>query len=211
MTDLAVQSDRHSRHIRQLIDAVKQQRSLNQQLIARVQQLEARPRSVSEQIDAIPGRRIDTILSAEVAFTMDDLGNRGRPAQVTVSQDGPFIMTHYPMALWYPSAPSNATNLNRWRPVSTFPLPTQVVSTDIIDIGYELEDGGSMRYFQNEMRGPVLSRPDNIVPCAVPTEWAADGVLKFVPTYKAITFNGTTPPTEGILHIDFIGYRIVNM
>jgi hypothetical protein len=175
-------------------------------------QLQQRPQSVQEQLDATPGRRIDMILSGEITFTTDDSGQRGTPIIIQVSQDGPFVMTHYPMALWRPSLPSTATNLGRWRPVSTFPLPDQVVDTDIIDIMYELNDAGSQRFMQNNPRGPVLSRPDNIVPCPVPTLWSPNAAIQFVPIYNAITFNGSpTPPTQGILHVDLIGYRIVNM
>ena|SRR5574338_141813 len=178
---------------------------------AQINSLIQRPLSVSEQIDRIPGRRIETVLSGEVTFTAANEGQRGNPITIQVSQDGPFIMTHYPMALWRPTLPTNATNYNLWRPVTTFPLPDQVVDTDIIDIMYELADGGSQRNFQNAPRGPMLSRPDNIVPCPVPTEWAPNSALVFTPTYNKLTWNGTTPPTQGTLHVDFIGYRIVNL
>jgi hypothetical protein len=183
---------------------------INQQQ-AQIQALLSRPRTITEEIDRIPGRRIESVLSGEVEFTTTDEGRRGNPILIQVSQDGPFIMTHYPMVLWRPSAPSNATNLDRWRPISTYPLPDQVVDTDIIDIMYELQDGGSQRNFQNAPRGPLLSRPDNIVPCAVPTLWAPNAAIQFTPTYLSFTFDGSTPPTSGILHVDFIGYRIVNL
>ena len=120
-------------------------------------------------------------------------------------------MTHYPMALWFPSAPDTATNLNRWRPVSSFSLPDQVVDTDIIDIKYELIDGGSQRQMQNTPRGPLLSRPDNIVPCPVPTLFAPNSAIQFQPTYLSVTWDSEVPPTAGVLHVDLIGYRIVNL
>lgn len=176
-----------------------------------VTELQSRPRSVAEEIDAIEGRRMEGTLSGEVEFTVNDLGQRGNPVTMQVSQDGPFVMTHYPMVLWRPSAPDNATNLGRWRPVSTFPLPDQVVDTDIIDIMYELQDGGNQRLLQNEPRGPLLSRPDNIVPCPVPTLWSPNSVVQLIPTYLALTWDGATPPTAGILHVDIPGYRIVNL
>lgn len=178
---------------------------------AQINSLIQRPLSITEQIDRIPGRRIESVLSGEVTFTSAQEGQRGNPITIQVSQDGPFIMTHYPMALWRPTLPTNATNYNLWRPVTTFPLPDQVVDTDIIDIMYELADGGSQRNFQNAPRGPLLSRPDNMVPCPVPTEWAPNSALVFTPTYNKLTWNGTTPPTQGTLHVDFIGYRIVNL
>jgi hypothetical protein len=181
------------------------------QLTAAVGQQQSRPRSIQEEIDAIEGRRIEGMLTGEVTFTSADVGQRAQPILFQVSQDGPFVMTHYPMAVWFPSAPTNATNLGRWRPVSSFPLPTQQVTTDIIDIQYELNDGGSQRQGQNAPRGPALSRPDNLVPCPIPTLWAPNAAIVFQPTYMALTWNGTVPPTEGVLHVDLIGYRIVNL
>lgn len=186
--------------------------SLVQQQAALIAELQTRPRTITEEIDQIPGRRIETVLSGEVVFDITDLGKRGNPILIQVSQDGPFIMTHYPMALWRPTLPTTATNFERWRPISTYPLPSQVEATDIIDIMYELQDGGSQRNFQNAPRGPLLSRPDNVVPCAVPTLWSPNSAIAFYPTYNSITFNGSpTPPTQGVLHIDLIGYRVVNL
>jgi len=192
-------------------DAIVNLQNTVNQLSQQVAAAQSRPRSVQEEIDAIEGRRIESVLAGEVTFTANDVGQRATPIIIQVSQDGPFVMTHYPMALWFPSAPSTATNLNRWRPVTTFPLPTQVVGTDIIDIQYELNDGGSQRFMQNEPRGPLLSRPDNIVPCPVPTLWAPNAAIVFQPTYLSLTWNSATPPTQGTLHVDLIGYRIVNL
>lgn len=182
-----------------------------QQQQAQLGVLSSRPGTITEEIDQIPGRRIESVLSGEVVFTATDVGRRGNPILIQVSQDGPFVMTHYPMCLWRPTAPANAANLNRWRPISTYPLPDQVVDTDIIDIEYELADGGSQRNFQNAPRGPMLSRPDNLVPCAVPTLWAPNAAISFTPTYLAFTWNSDPATTEGTLHVDLIGYRIVNL
>lgn len=208
---MASQLDQMAAALRSHKAALSTQGALLNQLVNTVNQLSSRPRSVQEEIDAIEGRRIEGTLSGEVTFTTADVGNRSQPILFQVSQDGPFVMTHYPLAIWRPTAPNNATNLNRWRPVSTFPLPTQVVSTDIIDILYELQDGGSQRLAQNAPRGPLLSRPDNIVPCPIPTLWAANAAIVFQPTYLALTWNSQVPPTEGTLHVDLIGYRIVNL
>ena len=181
-------------------------------LTQQIQSLSSRPKTVWDEINEIPGRWIESTLSGEVTFTVNDLGKRGQPINFLVSQDGPFVQTHYPLCLWRPSAPSNATNFGRWRPVSTFPLPTQVVSTDIIDILYEIRDGGSQRDFQNEPRAPLLSRPDNIVPCPSPTLWSPNSTILFTPTYLALTWDGSpVAPTEGTLHVDFPGFRIVNL
>lgn len=185
--------------------------SVMQQQAALISELQSRPRTITEEIDQIPGRRIETVLAGEVTFDITDLGKRGNPILIQVSQDGPFVMTHYPMALWRPTLPTTAANFERWRPVSTYPLPDQVVDTDIIDIMYELQDGGAQRNFQNAPRGPLLSRPDNIVPCAVPTLWSPNSAIAFFPTYNAITWNSDPATTQGTLHVDLIGYRIVNL
>lgn len=197
--------------IRTLDGRVQRLMSTVQQQAALIAELQTRPRTITEEIDQIPGRRIETMLSGEVVFDITDQGKRGNPILIQVSQDGPFIMTHYPMVLWRPTAPTNATNYERWRPCSTYPLPTQVDGTDIIDLMYELQDGGSQRNFQNAPRGPSFSRPDNFVPCAVPTLWSPNSAIAFYPTYNSITFSGAVPPTEGTLHVDLIGYRIVNL
>lgn len=191
------------------------QAALNQKVIALAAELEAqkndRAVSFAEQLDKIEGRRIEYRLSGRVTFAATDEETRGEPIMMQVSQDGPFVMTHYPMVLWKPSAPSNATNLGRWRPVCSGPLPTQQVTTDFLDISYELVDGGSQRNLQNEPSLPLLSRPDNVVPCPQPTLFAPNAAIQFFPTYEAITFSGATPPTAGILVCTLIGYRIVNL
>ena len=200
-----------SAYVRQLntrLNQLTQQNSILQQI---VNELASRPRSVAEEIDAIPGRRIESTLSGEIGFDATAVGTRAAPVVMPVSQDGPFVMTHYPMVVWRPSAPNNATNLNRWRPVTSFPLPTQQITTDFIDIGYELQDGGNQRLFQNQMRGPMLSRPDNLVPCPVPTLWSPNSNVILQPTYLSVTFSGAVAPTAGILHVDIPGYRIVNL
>jgi len=188
-----------------------QLQSVVQQQAALIAELQSRPRTITEEIDQIPGRRIETVLSGEVVFDITDEGKRGNPILIQVSQDGPFVMTHYPMALWRPTLPTTASNYERWRPVSTYPLPDQVVDEDIIDLLYEMQDGGSQRNFQNAPRGPLLSRPDNVVPCAVPTLWSPNSAIAFFPTYNKLTWNSAIPPTQGTLHVDLIGYRIVNL
>jgi len=172
---------------------------------------EDQPQSITAEIDSIEGRRIFYTLNAVQTFDATLDGLRGQAMNFLVSQDGPFIMTHYPMAIWRPSQPSGATNLGRWRPVSTWPLPDQVVDTDIIDIAWELVDGGSQRNFQNLPTGPMLSRPDLLIPLPVPTLFAPNTVIQFFPTYNNILFDGETPPTEGTLEVDLPGYKIVNL
>ncbi len=187
---------------------------LQQQLTLQQNQLndlQSRPRSVSEEIDAIEGRRLEGTLSGEVTFDISDENTRSAPVVFTVSMDGPFVMTHYPLCLWRPTAPDDTTNLGRWRPVSTFPLPTQEVGTDIIDMMYELQDGGNGRLLQNEPRAPLFSRPDNIVPCPVPTLWSSNSTILFIPTFLTFTWDSDIAPTQGTLHVDLIGYRIANL
>lgn len=201
----------HAAYIRSLAKKIGDQGAQISWLVQTLQELQSRPRSVTEEIDAIPGRRIESVFSGDVLFDANSEGQRGQPIVIQISQDGPFVMTHYPMALWRPTQPSNATNLQKWRPISSFPLPTQQVTTDIIDISYEIQDGGSQRQFQNAPRGPMLSRPDNIVPTPVPTLWSPNAAIVFTPTYQSFTWNGAVPPTQGVLHVDLIGYRIVNL
>jgi len=201
-------NDQLAAYIRGLTKALKEQGAV----VAQLQRaLLSRPRTVQEEIDAIPGRRIEACLCGGVLFDANDEGNRGSPVIMQVPQDGPFIQTHYPMVLWRPTAPTTATNLNRWRPISTFPLPDQVVDTDIIDIMYEMQDGGNGRLFQNEARGPLFSRPDNIVPVPVPTLWAPNTSVNLIPTYLNFLWDAGTAPTQGELHVTIPGYHIVNL
>lgn len=186
----------------------------------------AKPRTITEEIDAIPGRRLFYNLSAAQAFDISLDGKRGQPLNFLVSQDGPFIMTHYPMAMWRPASPDNATDIGRWRPVSSWPLPDQVVDEDIIDISYEMADSGSQRNFQNLPASPgLLSRPDNVIPVPVPTLFTPNTVIQFTPTYENILFNTAGVPPDstpenplqwvptvlGVLVVTLPGYRIVNM
>ncbi len=172
-------------------------------------------RSITEEIDSIPGRRIFYTLSDRIDFTLDDDGLRGEPGLFQVSQDGPFIMTHYPVVAWKPNAPDTADNFGQWSPVGSWPLPTQQAGAgqDRIDISYEIVDGGNQRNFQNEAVGPVLSRPDNIVPLPVPTLWSPNSIIQFFPTYENILFSDDpeVDTTGGQLYMGLPGYRIVSM
>ena len=177
-----------------------------------VQACEDQPRSITQEIDSIPGRRIFYTLSDRISFTDALAGMRGLPLTFLVSQDGPFIMTHYPWVSWKPNAPDTATNFGAWRPVSTWPLPDQVLDTDLIDVSYEIIDSGSQRNFQNEAVGPIFSRPDNLIPLPVPTLFAPNSTIQFFPTYERIVFSsGGTATTSGEFVVGLPGYRIVNM
>lgn len=198
--------------LRQLAGRVNQlQAQLFPALARLLDRMENRPPSITDLIDRIPGRRIEYRLSGSVLFTIAADGTRGEPVTVNVSQDGPFVMTHYPMVLWKPTLPTTATNFGRWRPVTTFPLPDQTVDTDVIDLSYEVMDGGSQRLMQSAASGPIFSRPDNLIPLPVPTLFRTNATIQLFPTYNNILFDAATPPTEGELQVDFIGYRIVNL
>jgi len=200
--------------IRQILTPFKNELIRTKQELEKVRAMAAaRPRTVTEEIDAIPGRRIYFTLAQVQDFTIAQNRSRGAAMSFLVSQDGPFIQTHYPLAMWRPSAPSTATNFGRWRPVSTWPLPDQVVDTDIIDISYEVSDGGSQRSFQNlSVPAGLLSRPDNLIPLPVPTLYTPNTPIQLTPTYENILFDSAAPvATQGTLVIALPGYRIVNL
>ena len=170
------------------------------------------PKSITAELDAIPGRRIFYNLSGTLDFSAADAGQRAQPISFLVSQDGPYVMTHYPFVIWRPSAPTNATRFGFWRPVSHWPLPDQVVDEDIISLSYEFVSGGSQRNFNNQVAGPIFSRPDYIVPLPVPTLFAPNETIQFFPTFEAIDFGTSdTVTTNGILSVTLPGYRVVNM
>lgn len=190
----------------QMVKAIKSQ----QDAFARA----ARPKSITEEIDAIAGRRIFYTLSDRIAFTSADDGLRGQPLNFLISQDGPFVATHYPIAAWKPNAPDNASNFGQWSPVSSWPLPAQQnTNMDIINISYEVVDGGSQRNFQNEAIGPALSRPDNLIPLPVPTLFSPNSTIQVFPTYEDIFFSDDPDEatTGGELWFAFPGYRVVNL
>lgn len=211
-------NDQLNAYLRQL-EARQQQtdkhlREILSQYQALVEACENQPRSISQEIDSIPGRRIFYTLADSVPFTAAQNGLKGQPCTYLVSQDGPFIATHYPFAVWKPSAPANATNFGRWSPVSSWPLPTQQIGAnfDIIDLSYEVVDSGSQRNFQNEAVPPLFSRPDNLIPLPVPTLFAPNSTIQIAPTYERIFFGApTTATTGGNLVIAIPGYRIVNL
>ena len=180
-----------------------------------LRQLESQPRSISEEIDSIPGRRIFYNLVSRALFDLSNDGLRADPLNFLVSQDGPYIATHYPMIAWLPSAPDNGTNFGQWSPVTSWPLPTQQVGAnqDRIDISYEVIDGGSQRNFQNAAAGPIFSRPDNLVPLPCPTLFAPNTIIQVIPTYENILFaaGAEVPTTQGTLVVSIPGYKIANM
>lgn len=172
------------------------------------------PRSITEEIDSLPGRRIFYNLSGRQSFTAAQLGTRADAISFFVSQDGPFVMTHYPLVAWKPNLPTTATNLGKWSPPTSWPLPLQQnANQDNIDLSYEFFDGGSQRAFNNEVAAPLFSRPDNLAPLPVPTLFAPNANIQFIPTYEDIFFDAVAavPSTGGQLVVTLPGYRIVNL
>ena len=158
------------------------------------------PRSITEEIDALPGRRLFYNLSGEVEFTADQDGLRGDPMLQLVSQDGPFVMTGYPVLAWRPTEPAGATNFGQWSPIYSWPLPDQELpDRDVINLSYEVTDTGSQRLFQNEPSAPIASRFDSIIALPVPTLFSPNTVISVTPTYEDILFdaNAATPATGG--------------
>lgn len=202
--------------VRQLAKEQATLKQQNQKILDRYEEFvkacEDQPRSITQEIDSIAGRRIFYNLVGSVSFTAAQDGTRGAPVQFLVSQDGPFIQTHYPVVIWRPNAPDTATNFGRWRPIYSWPLPDQVLDEDIIDISYEMIDSGSQRNFQNEPAPPMLSRPDLAIPLPVPTLFAPNTTIQFFPTYENILFSApAVPTTGGRLIVKLPGYRIVNL
>ena len=62
-----------------------QLQSVVQQQAAMLAELQTRPRTITEEIDQIPGRRIETVLSGEVVFDATDEGKRGNPILIQLS------------------------------------------------------------------------------------------------------------------------------
>jgi hypothetical protein len=203
--------------VRKLVHRQKAIEAQHQQMLDKYEEFieacEDQPRSITQEIDSIPGRRIFYTLSDRQDFTDSLAGRRGEPLNFLVSQDGPFIMTHYPLVIWKPNSPDTATNFGAWRPVSTWPLPDQVLDTDLIDLSYEFVDGGSQRNFQNEVVVPMFSRPDNLIPLPVPTLFAPNSTPQFFPTFERIVFDtvAAVPTDGGELAVALPGYRIVNL
>lgn len=204
--------------IRKLVGRQKLLDQQNRQILDKYDELvkacQDQPRSITQEIDSIPGRRIFYNLSDRASFTIAQNGTRAQPLTFLISQDGAFIATHYPLVMWKPNTPSNATNFGQWSPVSSWPLPTQQsTNQDRIDLSYEIVDSGSQRNFQNEAAGPLFSRPDNMVPLPVPTLFSPNTTIQFFPTFEDIFFDpdSAVVTTGGELVVTIPGYRIVNM
>jgi hypothetical protein len=185
-------------------------------MAAKLQKVEERPMSVWDEINQIEGRRVDYVLSQDLSFTITQLGARSSGLSFQVSQDGPFIMTHYPMVSWWVNAPSNADNLGKYGAIGSWPLPTQQQGTslDSININYEIYDSGSQRGLQTGVRSQgLLSYPGALMKMPQPVIFAAAAQIQFYCTFLDIDF--ATAPTNdssgGNLHVDLVGFRCVNL
>lgn len=169
--------------------------------------------TLEQELERIPGRRVFHTLVGSQDFSASNNGNRGNPIVFEVSQDGPFVMTHYPIVGWRSSLPTNATDFGRWRPVATWPLPDQVLDTNTIDLSYEMADTGSNRSMQNEIPVPILlmSFPGKLCPLPKPTYFRPNTSITFTPTYEDINFGGSEVTTQGTLVVALPGYKIVNL
>lgn len=189
-----------------------QLRAVMNQLMSDMKKLQAKDNDPIKQLNEIDGRRCSYFLTGSQSFTTAQDGARGADISMIVSQDGPFIWTHWPVVMWRPNAPSTATNLGVWRPVYSWPLPDQVEDADLINLSWEIRDGGSQRLFQSESMPPMFSYPGALHPLPFPTVFAPNSSLVFTPIYENIAFDtGDTATTGGLLKVLCPGFRIVNM
>lgn len=179
-------------------------------LAAEIAKIKSKPRSWEDEIEALPGKRVPSHFVTTQDFTTSNDGQRGAGMTFKISQDGPFVMTHYPFALWKVTLPTTATNYGYWRPCWDAFLPTQQVTTDYVSISYELQDSGSQRNFQDNAMPPIFSYPDRLKALPKPALFSPNSVVMLTPTYENIAFNSSgTATTGGKLVIALIGYRII--
>lgn len=175
-----------------------------------IRQAKGHSKSWQEELDCIPGRRASFNLVGTQDFTATAQSTRGQAITMLVSVDGPFVMTHYPWAVWKPTTPTTATNFGRWRPVSTAGLDAQALTSDFIDISYEIQDTGPTRNFQNDSTpGTILSIYNELRPLPMPTKFEPNSTVSFIPIYENISFSTSgTATTAGKLVVVLPGYRI---
>lgn len=198
--------------LRHLKDENAQLRAAMNQIMTDLKKLQVSDHDPLKELNQYEGRRVAYFLAGNQSFTTSQDGQRGADIAMAISQDGPFIMTHFPIVMWRVNAPSTATNFGFWRPVYSWPLPDQVTDSDIIDLSWEIKDGGSQRNFQSESLPPMFSYPGALHPLPFPTFVAPNSTLVFTPIYENIAFSGSgTATTGGLLKVMLPGFRIVNM
>lgn len=181
---------------------------LEQELVRLRQENERLRKVLPKTVDVndIPGRRMYFTLHMTQAFTVaNNDGLKGQPMFVQVARDGLFVMTSYPVFMWKASA---GGTFGRWRPISHWPLPDQVVTGELVSISYQLMDAGPARNMQNAIPvcAGLISTPGNHIPLPRPQVFEINSVISVVPTYQDIQW---TDSTAGILAVEIPGYKIV--
>lgn len=201
-------TDKQAAYIRNLSNEVA---NLKSQVATSVDRSRARAITPEEELNRIPGRRMNYIMSGYVDFVPAQSGNRGESIQFPVSQDGPFVATHMPSASWAPIAPALTPNVNGFRPPTIMDLATQEVSLggEFVDISWELQDGGTQRLMQSApVPADQLSQRIYDKKMAMPTLFAPSTIIQFTPTYNRIVAVTTTTFR---LFVSIKGYRIVSL
>lgn len=201
-------TDKQNAFIRNLANKVS---SLESQLASTIDRARARAITPEEELNRIPGRRMNYVMSGFVDFVPAQSGNRGESIQFPVSQDGPFVATHMPSATWAPIAPTTTPNVNGFRPPTIMDLATQEVSLggEFVDISWELQDGGTQRLMQSApVTADQLSQRNYDKKMAMPTLFAPSTIIQFTPTYNRIVAVTTTTFR---LFVSIKGYRIVSL
>ncbi len=175
-------------------------------------------------INDIEGRRIHFTQSATMTFTaaIND-GNRGPSYMIIpIGQDGPWVMTHYPVIMWRNAASATAADVGLWRPPSHWPLPDQIVDANVCSMSYEVFDEGSVRALQNDPQSDrntaagtqrkavvagLFSTANILMQLPEPTLFDTNGAIRIVITFDDIQF---TDVTQGRLRVNLPGYKIVN-
>lgn len=198
---------------------MKQELVVTKEKMALIEKMCEAPPTLEEEIASIEGRRIFFNLSGVIEFDEDQDGREGPPVKFRISQDGIFVMTHYPFVVWRVTEPTAAQNFGFWRPPTAWPLPAQAVGTgfnlneDIMSMGYLFSDAGSQRQFDNEDAGPIFSSPNGgLVPLPIPTVFQQNSTISFQPVFSRIAFSSPeNTPTRGEIKVTLPGFRIANM
>lgn len=171
----------------------------------------------TEDLNAIAGRRMYYTAVARNTITNTGNGSVNNPLTIQVPRDGFFVMTHYPVLMWKVTTSGTATDVGKWRPVSSNPLPDQIVNTDFLDISYTLKDAGPERFMQNDTQTPalsippavlpgLLSTPDNMIALPLPAKFDPGSVIVMNVRFEKFTW---TAVTAGQMVVMFPGYKIV--
>lgn len=173
----------------------------------------------TENVNNIPGRRCFFTLRGQQTITSSSNGLRGQPIFIPVGQDGPFVLTHFPVIMWKPLTSEAAPlSVGLWRPFASWPLPDQVVDANTMDISYEITDVGPGRNMQggwasNNVTEPVpvlpslISRPNNVMILPLPQVFDANSVIQCVITYNDINWTSIDTAT---VRVELPGYKIIN-